>query len=326
MLYAKWSDKWSITVTTTRASVTISVNGGASNPVSDKIYVMDGDAISITATAENDKIDTFTVTGKTTTKGNKIETCEIESVNSNISINVVGNNKSCIVEGTLVTLADGTKKAIEDVNVGDVVMVFNHETGKIDYSKIIINQHKDEQSELRKILNLKFSDGNILRIVGDHGLFDVTLGEYVFMDCDNVSEYVGHVFYSVDNDSNAKEIVLVETFETEENIRIFSPMTALHFNVFANNILTVLPLPYGLCGGTANFFEYDENLMFNEEQMQADIEKYGLMEYEEVKEYLPYEWYVDMNIKYMKVVIGKGLLTWEDYVKIFEYMKETYIL
>ena len=61
-----------------------------------------------------------------------------------------------------------------------------------------------------------------------------------------------------------------------------------------------------------NYFEYDENLAYEKEQMAADIEKYGLFTYEDFAEYLPYEVYQALPAPYLKVAIGKGLVTFEE--------------
>ena len=46
--------------------------------------------------------------------------------------------------------------------------------------------------------------------------------------------------------------------------------------------------------------------------MQADIEKYGLYTYEDFAAYVTYEEYVAFGGAYFKVLVGKGLLEFED--------------
>ena len=45
---------------------------------------------------------------------------------------------TCIAEGTMITLANGSKKAVEDLRKGDMVMSFDHLTGEIVYKDVII--------------------------------------------------------------------------------------------------------------------------------------------------------------------------------------------
>ena len=61
-----------------------------------------------------------------------------------------------------------------------------------------------------------------------------------------------------------------------------------------------------------NMFEYGEDLVYDAEQMQADIEEYGLFTYEDFEDFLPYEFSLAFPASYLKVSIGKGLMTFDD--------------
>ena len=71
-----------------------------------------------------------------------------------------------------------------------------------------------------------------------------------------------------------------------------------------------------------NIFEYDADLSYNEEKMQADIETYGVFTYEDFSEYMTYEDYCKAPIQYFKVAIGKGNLTWEQIERTLQYLAE----
>ena len=48
--------------------------------------------------------------------------------------------KSCLLPNTLVAMADGSFKEIQYILPGEMVMVFNHETGKLDVAPVIFNE------------------------------------------------------------------------------------------------------------------------------------------------------------------------------------------
>ena len=75
--------------------------------------------------------------------------------------------------------------------------------------------------------------------------------------------------------------------------------------------------------GFINIFEVNpETMKVDEAQMTADIEKYGLFTYEDFAEYIPEEVFYAFNGQYLKVAMGKGLLTWVDiYALIDRYQK-----
>ena len=88
---------------------------------------------------------------------------------------------------------------------------------------------------------------------------------------------------------------------------VYSPTTRYHLNYFTEDLLS---MPGGI-EGLFNIFEYDDNLQYNQEQMQKDIEMYGLFTYEDFEHLVPFELYDSFATQYFKVAIGKGILTWE---------------
>ena len=232
----------------------------------------------------------------------------------------------CLAEGAMITLADGTQKPVEQLTYADEILVFNHETGKIEKGNIATLDHLDLERAWYDVINLKFSNGNILRTVWNHGLYNVTLNRYVFIHEGNYKDYIGDEFYSVKyvNGDFANEIVkLTESYITNEFIKVYNPTTAVHMNYFASGMLNVTALPneYLDCWHV-NIFEYDENMKIDEEKKQADIEKYGLYTYEDFKEYLTEEQFNVLPFNYLKVAVGKGRLTWEDIIDLINYLKD----
>lgn len=232
------------------------------------------------------------------------------------------NSESCIVEGTLITLADGTQKRIEDVTPSDKLLIFNHETGKYEIGQVLFTSHNTEDAKLYRILNLQFSDGTVLRIVASHGLFDLDLNKYVYIKESNYNNYIGHRFYKSEFNGTefiGGEITLTKVYITEEILKIFCPVTVFHMNCFAESLLTMPNIPYNE-DGLVNFFEFSDGLKYDEEKMQADIEKYGLYTYEDFAEYFSYEAFLASPAKYLKISMGKGLITFDEILLIIDYL------
>ena len=240
---------------------------------------------------------------------------------ANYKIHFAGS--SCFVEGTLVTLADGTQKKVEDLTLNDEVLIFNHNTGKLEKGKLAVIDHANEEARFTEIINLKFSNGEILRISFSHGLFDADLNKYVFITADNYKDYLGHKFYSVDykNKEFVSEcITLTDAFVTYETVRVFTPISVGHMNCFASGILTAPPDPQNV-NASVNIFELDENMKYDLVKMQADIAKYGLYTYEDFKDYVTEEEFETLSLAYLKVAVGKGMVTWEQIIEMLPYVK-----
>ena len=220
-------------------------------------------------------------------------------------------NTSCFAEDTLVTLADGSQKQVKDLLVTDKLLVFNHETGAIEAGDILFID-KDCRDDYR-VLTLEFSDGSTVKVIGEHGFFDKGLNKYVYIDEFNADYFVGREFIGVSG--GERTIVrLVGYGISTENTVAYSPVTAYHLNYFVGGMLS---MPAGITG-LFNIFELDENMTYDERKMAEDIERYGLYTYEDFEAYVPYEIYEVFNAQYLKVSVGKGLMTFEDILALIE--------
>ena len=212
-----------------------------------------------------------------------------------------GGGGLCVLGETEILLANGDVKLAQDIRSGDMLQVFNHETGQMDVSPVLFNDI--ESIDWFDITYLKFSNGEEVGICGEHGFFNKTLNKYVYITKDNASEFIGHTFYTIDGD-----VILEEQETKSEFVPVYSPVTAYHLNYFTNGLLS---MPGGITG-LFNMFEYEpDTLKYNEEAKQKDIEKYGLFAYEDFKDYCSYEFYSAFPAPYLKVSIGKGLVTFD---------------
>lgn len=235
------------------------------------------------------------------------------------AISGIKNGSSCITEDTLVMMADGTYKKAIDLKFDDLVMSLNHETGKIEPTPIIFNVHIEEETFDYNVLSLEFSNDKTVEVVYEHGFFDLDTMQYEYIDENNYKSFIGHRFVTIDY-INGEIVRGVSTLNNGyvhvRNVKICSPLTYKNLNIVTENILSIS----GAITGLFNIFEYDENLTFDPTKKQNDIETYGLFEYSEFKDLMPYEVFDAFNVQYYKVAIGKGILTekmLDDYIKTY---------
>lgn len=326
-LYAKWEVlKFKLTLNIgTGTTLTVTANGVN---VSSGTEVEYGATIVVTAKLQDkykDLVVSSTPAGLAITDGSTF-TMPAEPVI--IKTSATKDSGGCIAEGTLITLADGTQKPVEDLLPTDSVLIFNHFTGKYEAGTILFDTHANRPASEYIVTNLKFSNGTTLRIVMSHGLFDLDLNRYVYLDHNNAEQFIGHKFATAEQLNGgfvAGETVLTEVVLTQEFIKIYSPMTVIHFNVVAESMLTITSFmvdgsEYGV-QGFVNIFDYEEGtLKYDEAKMQADIEKYGLFTYEDFKDLIPEELFEASVWRYFKVAIGKGNLKWQQVLDAIEYI------
>lgn len=159
-----------------------------------------------------------------------------------------------------------------------------------------------------------------MKVISEHGFFDLDLGKYVYIDAENYADYVGHRFVAEgDIQSNHWNAVTLDKVIIETEVTTaWSPVTFAHLCYYTNGVLS---MPGGI-EGLFNIFEVDTDTMrYDEKQMQKDIETYGLFALEDFGGMITEEAFRAFNGAYLKVAMGKGLLTWED----IAYMAERYI-
>ena len=224
---------------------------------------------------------------------------------SNVTIEA-SSSGGCVTPDTLVTLADGTQKRIDEVTYNDQLLVWNHFTGKYDVAPaaIIFNHGYDNNT----IIKLSFSDGTTVKVANLHQFYDIDLNRYVSIDADSVAQYVGHSFAKQSGDGFTT--VTLDSYEISvEYEAAYGIISAFHYNIIVEGMISTdfMLEDYDLF----NYFELGEGMTFDEAQMQADIEKYGLYTYEDFADYLTYEQFVGFNVQYFKIAVGKGNYTYE---------------
>ena len=206
----------------------------------------------------------------------------------------------CLAAGSMITLADGSQKAVENLTGDEMLLVWNLYTGSYDVAPILFID--SEPLSTYSVINLSFSDGTTVKVISEHGFWDCDLNKYVYLDKD-AEKYIGHRFKKGDT-----QVTLTGVEIKQEYTSAWSPVTYGHLCYYVNGMLS---MPGGI-DGMFNIFEVDGQAMkYDDALMQADIEEYGLFTYEEFKNYveLPEEVFEAFNAQYLKVAIGKGLIT-----------------
>jgi hypothetical protein len=205
-------------------------------------------------------------------------------------------------------LPDGSFEKIENLTIGDSILTFDHNTG--EYVESVIAFTFYAHSEVA-VITLEFSNGTVIKMANSgHGAFDTTLNKYVLISPENVGELVGHKFSYVSFENGKpvqSEVSLVSYEITTEMVERYDIAAANQLNHITDGILSCSDALVGFC----NVFDFNENLVFDQEKRIEDIEKYGTFTYEEWSEYVTYEEFAIFNGAYFKVAMAKGLLTEE---------------
>lgn len=310
-LYARWEKMYKITVKSEGGK------GGtiALTPARSDLYYRAGEQITAKITYSGNKDKYFGYqSGSTTIKENGKTEYGFTMPDADVTLIVHSNQDGCFTPDTFITLADGSMIPVKELCVGDEVLVFDHVTGEISTSPVAyISIDKAEKWET---ISLMFEGGVTVDVISEHGFFDLTTGGYVMINAENVSEYVGHTFAGMAGaDGGTLGALKLVSYEFgEAGSEAYSVVTAKDLNHFANGMLVFTD---GI-DGLYNIFEYGEGMKYDEEAMAADIERYGLYTYEDWSDYITYEQFLAYNVQYLKVSVGKGLITEEGIIALID--------
>jgi len=206
----------------------------------------------------------------------------------------------CLAKGTIITMADGSYKEIEDIREGDYVLSFNHETGCYAASPILYAYRSEEP---KCAFTLKFANGATLSIVGEHDLFEQESCKYVTITEDSAGEFVGKHFYSVADKSYVELTKVVYETEKTDYYELYAEKT---LNIVANGMLNAADdVDYLL-----NIYEFNEDLGADMKALERDIQQYGLVTFSEIYNFAQHE-YDAWNMRYINISVGKGLTSME---------------
>jgi len=210
----------------------------------------------------------------------------------------------CLAAGTRITMADGTTKLIENIQLGDLVRTFDHETGTISSAQICLAWKGETKA---RSLDLTFASGKHLSIIGSHDILLEHTRKYVRVNSGNVASYVGKRFYNAELGTWDELVSYAMSTDLEDYYCIYSTK---HLNCVAEGLLT--------CPDDVDFFlniyELDANLKADADQLAADIAQYGLYDIaQRFPEYAHYKEQMDaLGFQYIYIAMGKGLVTREE--------------
>ena len=254
---------------------------------------------------------TVTATANSNYEFDKWSVSNGATVTSAITITASFKSTSCFPTGTLITLADGSQKPIEEMTGNERVMAWDFINGVyVESGVFTLTNHGEANYE---VLILRFDDGSKLEVISDHGLFDVTEKRFVNLDAQNVNNFMGHRFVARNTDGFNRFVTLVNATTEIRTTNAYSLISNNYLDVIANGMLTADPSIYFLFP-----FEVTDELKYDAVKMNADIETYGLLTYEEFHEFAPHmtemQFYTG-NGQYIKIALGKGIITMDEIIE-----------
>ena len=216
---------------------------------------------------------------------------------------------ACLAPGTLITLADGSTKSVENIEAGDELLVWDMVRGTFDHSPVLFVEH-DEEAE-KEVIRLDFSDDTKIEFIFEHGFFDINANRYVYLhNLEEAKTCIGHYFLKYDHDTKKHTKVKVIKASAERRVTTtHSPCTIRHLCVYANGLLT---MP-GATAPFTNIFKINQKThSYDPDDMIRCLRRCGYFTAIDFAEYLPAEMFYAFQGEFLKVKIEKGETSMEE--------------
>ncbi|MBQ6510357.1 hypothetical protein IJI94_00060 [Candidatus Saccharibacteria bacterium] len=200
-------------------TTTLSVSGGLTRRLPDSITVtMGGNTLSA---------------GTGYTYSSSSGEVRIPNVSGAITITAAASG-GCLVEGTMVKMADGTEKPIEQVGYHDYLLVWSYAEGKA-VARQPIWIEKEATAAAYQVA--EFSDGTSIKTVAGHGMFNVDLNRFVNVANEHEFHAGMHV-YKIGEDQNLESVEITNIYTVQETVKYYHVVSTEFYNIFANGFLT----------------------------------------------------------------------------------------
>ena len=136
----------------------------------------------------------------------------------------------------------------------------------------------------------------------------------------NPCSFIGHRFAKEGVDGDITFVELISYTISEEKTGSYSLQTGYNENFIVENMLSITAEEHRV--GRFEYFIIGDGMKYDEEAKNADIERYGLYTWEEFADYLTKEQFEMFNGAYFKILVGRGILTYEDIIEMI--LKEVY--
>ncbi len=204
---------------------------------------------------------------------------------------------SCLIEGTAVTMADGTYKNVEDIGVGELLRTWDFETGAYSVQPVLVLERSVDTD---RYVEIELANGKSIAFSWSQTFFDIEIMDWITIFEDSVEEFIGKKIMIEGTDGpDFTEIIGYKFISSRTNV--YEIVTAYDYNYFANNVLTIMPLM-----PEHSFFKIDSDYAYDPILKQKDIDVYGLYRYEDFADLLSHQQFDMTNVKYWKIAVCKG--------------------
>ena len=226
---------------------------------------------------------------------------------------------SCLTPDTLITLADGRVKRVDELADDDHLLVWDFDAGDLASAPITFFHRVREEAP---VIRVTFSDGTSVGVVEEHVFFDLTDHRFIAVSCTGQeAELAGHSFARL-LDGRIQGVELVSIREDGTTDSYYSPVSEKHFNCFAGGMLSMS----GFMRGLYNVFDLEEDVLrYIAAKKAAEIAVVGEIPYAVLASCGSRELFERNDFGWFSVSLAKGLTTLPEAIQLLNFFRPYFV-
>lgn len=217
---------------------------------------------------------------------------------------VTQDSGSCITGDAKVRLSDGKEIPVSELNEDDKIQAWDFECGRIVVVPLTAFFRRKKNSGI-DVIRVAFEDGSSVGVIKEHLFFDLDEKKFVAVNAES-KDFIGHNFAKVNDEGKVIPVKVKDIYMDSKATETYAPQCKEHLNFITEGFITGNDGQLGLC----NRFDFDtEHMTYDMDKKKSDLEKYGLLDYESLKDIISREFFDSNRMEEFSVSIGKGLMS-----------------
>lgn len=204
--------------------------------------------------------------------------------------------KSCLAEGSLITMKDGSKKPVEDVQLGEEVLTWNFFTGSYEAQPVM---YLKVNPIICDAYIMKFDNGQEITSIGSHAFYDYSLKQFVEVSKAHYQEYINDYFYF---ETGISRLMDITPIDYRGNCYVVMPIET--GNCFANDLLNTIPEYISF----SQLAPVDDDMKYDQNKLEENLATFGYANYSDYQDYVSEELFCAYGGVYLNVLFGLGNL------------------
>ncbi len=230
---------------------------------------------------------------------------------------VVKGSSGCVTADTNVILENGKQIPISDLKDNDKILTWDFDKGILTPAPLTAFFKRKSNNDV-DVIRIYFEDGSNIGVIFEHLFFDMTQGQFIAVNADNL-DWVGHRFAKVNKNNEWDAVKVVDVKMNEKTNNMFAPQCKEHSNFIANGFITGNDGQLSLC----NRFDFDIFTMtYDLEKKLKDLNTFGKLDFKYFKDIITENFFYANKLDELSIAIAKNLTTldyWKKYLAKFSH-------